>query len=418
MLSTSILHPLIIGAALALLVPTPGTTADASRLGTTPAELEGDRLARAHRIVMGRTSSGALEVLCLGSDDLAYRYVQDAAGAWRALGALDPGRKPLRTLTTFTDQEGLQQVVVLGRDDGKAGILMRAPDGAWGMVEPLPSADAAPLAALTACVAPDGTRQVLAIGRKDGRPRLATLGATAGRWATGVAPATPPGLTFCELASGTAGVGGMPVVLIGRGSGQIYLTAQAKDGTWSDLRPLPNFQHTPFSAVNVAPGSDGYRQLVCIGREDGQPYLLWQDVVSGAWDFSGAMANPQRVRLSAVATGTGQDGVLQVLCLGRDDGQPHVLRHGRNGRWAPLASVTLLEAGVAPVPACSALAVGSGGDGVLQLVCLGRDDGQPYLFTQDGPDGAWMARGLLTSVASSVAPLRPTTPGEGKDLGF
>ena len=367
---------------------------------------EMEKVACSHRIVMGKGPTGALEAICLGADDLASLYAQDATGAWRAHGPLaDPGRSPLRALATFPGQDPLKQVVALGRDDGLPRILTRTPQGGWGAPELLPTGVSAPYAALAPCFAPDGSQQVIALGRKDGLPYLMANDAAKGRWFF-IGAIDTPRMPYGALTVGAHGVGQVPLVLIGRDNGQLFIITQRKDGRWDDFHSLPNFQHTPMSTTALVMGSDGYRQLLCIGRDDGQPYLIWQDAVTGGWNFYGAMANPQHTWLSLVATGLGKDGMLQAICLGRDDGLPHHLGHSLNGKWSPVAGFP-----ATPGAPFSALATGNNGGG-LQVVCLGRTDGQPYLFIQDQATGAWTAAGKLTT--ATVAPVPIPVPEGGK----
>jgi hypothetical protein len=382
---------------------TPPPVGDPVAARATAGRQEVERVARSQRIVMGRAPSGALEAICLGADDLPSLYAQGPDGAWRAVGALaQPGSAPLRALAAIPWRDQLEQVVVLGRDDGQPGIMTRTPQGRWGALEPLPAGVSAPYAALTACFAPDGSRQVIGLGRKDGQPYLISFDGSKGRWFFIGPLGTPKAVPFAALSVGAHGVGQVPLALIGRDDGQGYLVTQAKDGTWGALQALPNFNHTPLSALALASGSDGYRQLLCIGRDDGQPYLIWQDAVRGGWNFYGAMANPGHAWLSAIATAASRDGLLQALCLGRDDGRPYHLRHGHDGKWSPVAALP-----ASPGAPFAALAAGTGRDGTLQAICLARADGLPYLFFQDQATGAWTAAGRL-----SVAKLPARAPGD------
>jgi hypothetical protein len=379
---------------------TPPAAGDAAAARAAAGRLEVERAARSQRVVVGLAPSGTLEAISLGADDLPVLHVQGPDGAWRAAGALaPPGSAPLRALAAMPWRDQLEQVVVLGRDDGQPGIMTRTPQGHWGAIEPLPAGVSTPYAALAACSAPDGTRQVIGLGRKDGQPYLISFDGQKGRWFFIGPLGTPKPLPWAALAAGTPAAGQVPLALLGRDDGQGYLLTQAKDGTWGALLALPNFNHTPLSALALALGSDGYRQLLCIGRDDGQPYLIWQDALRGGWNFYGAMANPGHVWLSAIATTVGRDGLLQALCLGRDDGRPYHLRHGHDGKWSPVAPLP-----AAPGAPYAALAAGSGRDGTVQAICLGRADGQPYLFIQDPATGAWTAAGRL---AQARVPLRP-----------
>ena len=344
----------------------------------------------AQRLVILQAAGKGPEVVVLGADGQAQRYRQDAERRWLGAGALIPAAPPLGALAAGESGEG--PLIVLGRDDGRIRLVLRNEHGGWDAGPVLPDAPAHPFSAIATAMAADGFRQVIALGRDDGLPTLFMQHPSTSAWTRFDLAADANRTRFSVVALGAPQAGQLHALLLGRDDGQPYLLTQAKSGTWGRIEALPNGEQTPFSAVALANGSDGYPQALCLGRDDGQPYLLWKDVVTRRWHGYGALANPEHIRLSQVATGSGAGNLLQALCLGRDDGLIYQLVHSSNGKWSPLAALVPGDA-----RRYAALAVGSAPAGALVAIGLGQADGAPYLFTQDRTTGAWTAAGLLTA---------------------
>jgi kumamolisin len=167
-----------------------------------------------------------------------------------------------------------------------------------------------------------------------------------------------------------------------------YLVWQDTSGTWHPFGALPNPKDIPFSSAAAGIGSGGTLQVVCLGRDDGQPYLIWQ-ATNGNWTNYGPLPNPKGTPYAAVAAGTKGVGLMQVVCIGKNDGQPYLIWQATNGNWA--------NYGPLPNPKgtpYTAVAAGVNGKGLLQVVCIGKNDGQPYLIWQDA-NGNWSNYGPL-----------------------
>lgn len=221
---------------------------------------------------------------------------------------------------------------------------------------------------------------------------------SSGRWNPGVV-LDSSGRRYATLAAGTGNEGNLQVILLGEADHQPYLCWQAAgNGLWSSISSLPGSSHPAgYSAVAMAPGNSGNLQAILLGKDDGQPYLYWQAAGNGIWSYPTPLTSSSHpAGFSALAMGQGNDGNLQVVMLGRDDHQPYLFwQAAGNGIWAgpaPLTSSTH-PAGF------SALALAPGNSGNLQAILLGKDDGQPYLYWQAAGNGTWAGPFALTSAS-------------------
>jgi hypothetical protein len=345
------------------------------------------------RLAVGSGSDGRLRAVALGADDLCYAYAQDARFAWYGVGALpNAARKPVAAVSAGQAPGPGFEVVCLGREDGQPAALRMDAQGAWGEAEALPNPAHTPYAALATVTGGDGRLQVVCLGRDDGQPYLFSQDAQ-GLWTSGGALGNPGKTPFATVAAGVPIRNRFALLLVGRDDGQPAVLWYDGRGTWGAVEALPDPGHTPFSAAVLALGSDGYPQAIGLGREDGQPYLIWQDIVTGTWAWSGALANPELIPLGRLTTGVGRDHKLQVIALGRDDGQPYLLWHNPQGKWAPLSA---LPAGTART---GAVASGQSLDGNLHVLYLGKDDGVPAVLVSDGISGMWSAAGAPVPLA-------------------
>jgi hypothetical protein len=162
---------------------------------------------------------------------------------------------------------------------------------------------------------------------------------------------------------------------------------QDANGNWSNYGPLPNPKGTPYAAVTAGTNGGGLLQVVCIGQNDGQPYLIWQDT-NGNWTNYGPLPNPAGTAYASVTAGTNGGGLLQVVCIGKNDGQAYLIWQAANGSWANYGLMpNPNRTNNAPTPFGSVV-TGVGNGGQLQVICSGADDGHPYLIWQD-QNGNW-----------------------------
>jgi hypothetical protein len=182
----------------------------------------------------------------------------------------------------------------------------------------------------------------------------------------------------------------LQVILIGRDDGQPYLIYQDTGGTWHNYGALPNTGNTAFATVAAGVGNQNQLQVVCIGGADGQPYLIYQDP-GGGWHYFGALPNTGNTAFVTVAAGVGNQNQLQVVCIGKADGQPYLIYQDAGGGWhyfGTLPNPSKTPPGSASPTAFASVATGVGNDKQLQVICTGLDDGKPSLIYQD-PSGGW-----------------------------
>ncbi len=354
------------------------------------------RMAGRHvqRLAIGSGADGRLCAVALGADDLCYACAQDQRFAWHAAGALpNAARKPLAAIAAGQGPGAGFTVICLGREDGQPAILRLDAQGGWGEAEALPNPAHTPYAALATVTGIDQRLQVVCLGRDDGQPYLLSQDAQGG-WTPGAALGNPGKIPFAAVAAGVRIRNRFAMLLIGRDDGQPALLWYDGRGAWSAVEALPDPGRTPLSAAVLAVGSDGYPQAIAIGRDDGQPYLIWQDIVTGTWAWSGALTDSERTPLGALVAGMGRDRKLQVIALGRDDGQPYLYWHNPQGKWSSLIS---LPQGASRT---GAVASGQSLDGNLQVLCLGKDDSMPAVLVSDGITGMWTASGAPVPAAA------------------
>ncbi len=282
---------------------------------------------------------------------------------------------------------GELQAIYLWTDD-LAYLVWQDTDGGWHPYGALPNPKNVPFASV-ALAQGNGNLQAICLGRDDGQPYLIWQN-DQGKWNNAGPLPNPDNTPYAAIAVGTGG-GNLQVICLGRNDGQAYLIWQDKQtGNWNYYGALPNPNALPYSALATGVGNGNNLQLVCIGKDDGQPYLLWQNSQTGGWNYYGALPNPSRTPYSAVATGRGNGGNLQAICLGQQDGQPYLIWQANNstGAWSFY--------GALPNPSAtrySAVTTGVGSGGNLQVIFIG-DDGQPYLIWQS-QQGGWSNYGAL-----------------------
>ncbi len=265
---------------------------------------------------------------------------QDSSGRWNPGQTLDTSGKRYSTLAAGKGNEGNLQAILIGEDDHLPYLCWQAVgNGIWSSISPLPGA------------------------------------------------AHPAGYSAVAMASGNSG--NLQAILLGKDDGQPYLYWQAVgNGIWSSPMPLTASSHPAgFSSLALGVGNDGNLQAVMLGRDDHQPYLYWQAAGNGVWTGPIALtAASHPAGYSALTLGPGNSGNLQAILLGKDDGQPYLYwQAAGNGVWSgpfPLTSSSY-AAGF------TAIASGVGNEGNLQVVLLASDTRQPYLYWQAVGNGIW-----------------------------
>jgi hypothetical protein len=128
---------------------------------------------------------------------------------------------------------------------------------------------------------------------------------------------------------------------------------------------------------------DGY-----LSRDDGLPYLIWQDSRTGGWNEYGALSGES---FNTLAVGDGNSNNLQVVGLRKSDDLPYLIwQSSYDGRW-------YTDYGVLPcnnTPFIS-LAMERGDHDSLQVILIGKNDHLPYLIWQDSKNGGWNWYGRL-----------------------
>src|SRR5262249_7274198 len=150
----------------------------------------------------------------------------------------------------------------------------------------------------------------------------------------------------------------------------------------------------PLGSVVMATGNDGQLQVICLGLNDNLPYLFWQDT-KGEWHWSGALLNPSSVPFSSVFTGN--NGTLQVIGLGLNDHLPYLIWQDSSGFWNWAGVIQC----VPPAPQLltwSSVTTGNGFNAQMHVIGLGDAtglvDGLPYLVYQT-PDGEFHGGGVM-----------------------
>ena len=362
---------------------------------------------RSNRVAVGTSATGELQAVYLWADDLAYLVWQDNNGGWHPYGALpNPTNTPYAAVAVGSGNSKYLQVGCLGRDDGQPYLIWQNENGVWANFGALPNPGKTPYSAITSASGAGGDLLFICIGSEDGQPYLISQN-SAGAWSNaGVLP--NPDKTPYSAVAAAPGSGGVQIICIGKEDGQPYLIWQDQQGAFSYYGTLPNPNKTPYSKVVARPGNGNNLQVVLIGENDGQPYLIWQNQQGGAWNYYGILPNPNKIAFSELATGVGSGDNFQLICIGKDNGQPYLIWQNQQGVW--------IYYGALPNPTGMPfykVAAGTGNGSNLQVVCLSMESptipappgtapsGQPYLIWQNDANGVWSSFGCLT--AASIA---------------
>lgn len=250
------------------------------------------------------------------------------------------------------------------------------------------------------------TLQLLSLDAYTGVPCVDSLDQL-GNWIPAGPLANPRNLTGTILAAGPGYGGNLNAVFLGQSDHQPYLVWQdCATGAWSSPIDFITANHTAgYGAVALAAGNGNNLHVVLLGRDDSQPYLCWQDNATGIWSAPAPLTTSSHAAgFSTFALARGNAGNLQLVALGADDGQPYLYwQNNTTGAW----SGPQLLVGPTPHPGgFTALALAPGNSGNLQLIALGAKDRQPYLYWQAAGNGIW----------SGPTPLAPVTHAAGFSL--
>ncbi len=86
-----------------------------------------------------------------------------------------------------------------------------------------------------------------------------------------------------------------------------HLYTQESNGAWHAADVLPNPTASPFCAVVASQDSSKIPRVIVLGRDDGQPGVL-KRLPQGGWSAVEPLPNPSKMAFSAVATTAGPNG--------------------------------------------------------------------------------------------------------------
>ncbi|WP_338641413.1 hypothetical protein [Burkholderia pyrrocinia] len=144
----------------------------------------------------------------------------------------------------------------------------------------------------------------------------------------------------------------------------------------------------PFASLALHKGDSENLQLVGLGTDGSLGSPAWQSHTSGTWTVQ--QSNPlsfQNGTFSALALGTGNNGFLQVLALGMDQHIYLAAWQDGAGDWHPPAAVISGPLGD-PGRSYKAVTAFPGNGGFLQVIGLGTD-GKIYLVNWQDQKGHW-----------------------------
>jgi len=345
------------------------------------------------KVATGIGNSGNLQVILLGATDgrpyLLYQV--SGSGSWYWYGQLpNPNGLQFRAVSTGKASNGNLQVILLGKFDGRPYLIWQSnSNGAWHWYGQLPNPNGV---GFSTVATDDSNVTVFGVGASDGLPYRIDLAGTSWYW-FGQLP-DPDGVHFSAVATTHCN----PITcslteLIGLGAsdGLPYRITQLLNGTWSWSGQLPD-PGIGFRAIATGIGGPNENpQLIGLRASDGLPYLIYQVNQNGQWYWFGQLPDPIGAGFSAVATGKGNNGNLQVILLRNGDGLPYLIYQvNGSGSW--------YWSGQLPDPSgvgFSAVAAGRGNNGNLQVILLGANDGLAYLIYQVSGSGNWYWGGLL-----------------------
>jgi hypothetical protein len=244
--------------------------------------------------------------------------------------------------------------------------------------------------------------QAIFLGNDDALPYLIYRSSADNEWIALAEPLLDIGKTRPKGFSGLAMCKGyedyLNVVLIDRQTGQPYLLQQSTYGGWYDQGFLVSeTQHEAgFKKVVMCPGNSGNLQVLLLGADDGQVYLIWQDNANGAW-VNGTLPLPNP-EYSFVTLAAAQDNVSNIQSVLLDtDGTPRGLwQNASNGTWAwyDFPADTLTDG-------YEDVTIHLGNNSNLQVILL-SGDGYPYLTWLENDASNWHNSGQMTNVSGET----------------
>lgn len=170
-----------------------------------------------------------------------------------------------------------------------------------------------------------------------------------------------------------------------------------------------------FSAMATGRGNGGNLQVVLLGAVDGLPYLTYQVATSGNWYWRGGpLPNPNSVPFRAVATGVGNDDNLQVIGIGRNDFLPYLIyqvESSGNWYWAGQKPSSIPSGVQFSTVANGAKSFIEYAYGELVMPALRASDGAPFGARQIIEDGSWGSLGELPGGAHLKGLITLQVPG-------
>jgi hypothetical protein len=290
-------------------------------------------------IVTGVGGWNALNLIAVADDDLAYLMWQDhASGTWHWYGTLP--QKPIgfsRLATGIGNRDNLQ-VICIG--DGTPHLIYQGHDESrwYWREQPLPQTTHIRLVACATGIGDNNNLQVVCLS-EDGRPYLMFQYRSDGSWHPDPPRLLPhdASVRFTSMAVGNGNKNNMQVVCLSTDGRPFLIYQERAERQWYWRKdPLPHDSSLRFKSTATGAGNGNNLQVICIST-DGKPYLIWQDnspgSQNGQWKWGGALPHgPAEVSFTSVATGIGNEGCLQVVCLA--DGKPYLIwQENATGRW-------------------------------------------------------------------------------------
>ena len=301
-----------------------------------------------------------------------------------------------------------------------------------------------PLSYLLAQNASDSTVQVIALPQFISTPPILFSQTSGGNWVSqdssdnwptnSAIPIAPyPTTQFKNVQASVGANNVLEVVFLSSHDNFVNLVHQHPnkgsdnaEGAWAPFNHGPSgnanqidSQGTQFSTVAMAAGNRfGSLQLIGIGKQDGKPYLMWQDPATlitdgsfpfqvGQWNWAGQLLPQSTANLTftAVALGRSASGPLQVVLMG-DDGQPYLIWQDNSGNWywyGALPNPGKVEFSTST----NAIVMANGNSQsqpetlrYLQVIFIGTD-GFPHLIWQDN-SGNWYPYSNPSSANSNI----------------
>jgi hypothetical protein len=360
-----------------------------------------------HKIAMGRTSKGDLNLIYLDGGGNPYAFKQTADGVWHGPTAVPSLQKTFVAILALDDGYGLLALdhdghlwsTTQNQDVWNQNGFSRLPNASnlafsdfsaaevkgfpllvaagGGAVGGLPN-----VFAQTGYLAGGDTTQPVPMvgGNGMNHSSVAVVGIDPMSGPPDRPDDTPTAVVFVGyLAAGVAGWFGCFTST----DGKIWLAAA--------MPPSSNEFIRVGDVAALVSGGDGNLQAILLSA-DGLPYLVWDTSGTGSkWSFyqnGGKLPNPNGLQYTMMAAAKGNGGNLQVVGISEE--LPYLIWQDTGGNWHPYTNpqgqgMQLPNANPA-VPVVD-LAMGTGNQGVLQVGYIGQD-GKIYVNWQD-KNGNW-----------------------------